>query len=210
MLYFERKFERKGFKFIIGVDEAGRGPLAGPVVAGAVLLKNRRFKNRIIDSKKLSPLQRQKAFSEIIKKSIFNIGLINEKIIDRINIAQATRLAMESAIKGLIQKLKRINRGPGSFKESIYILVDGNVKLNIQYPYVNIIEGDNRSRSIAAASILSKFIRDHIMCSHASSYPQYGFRRHKGYPTRLHKMALKRYGPTDIHRLSFLKNYKRI
>lgn len=205
MLYYERKFKGKGFEFIIGVDEAGRGPLAGPVVAGAVLLKNSRFKNRIVDSKQLSPSQREKAFFEIINKSVFNIGIVSEKMIDRMNILQATRVAMESAIRGLICKLDCLNKENQLLKQKICILVDGNVKLNIEYPYVNIIKGDCCSRSIAAASILAKFIRDRIMSLQDRLYPHYGFSRHKGYPTRIHKMALKRYGPTVIHRQSFLK-----
>ena len=197
MLYYERKFKRKGYTLIIGVDEVGRGPLAGPVAAAAVTLKTVRFKNRIDDSKKLSPLQREHAFGEIINKSVFGIGIINEHIIDRVNIAVATRMAMEQAISGLIDKLK------ANHKNNIHILVDGNVKLNIDLPFTNIIRGDSKSKSIACASILAKVIRDRIMSLYDKIYPQYGFLKHKGYPTKEHRTALKRFGPSLIHRTSF-------
>ncbi len=210
MFYFERKFKSRGFKFIIGVDEAGRGPLAGPVVAGAVLLRRVRFKSKIIDSKKLTPLQREKAFLEIIRKAVFNIGIVNERVIDQLNIQEATRLAMEHAIDGLILRLNRTDKGSRKEKKKICILVDGNIKLNTRYPYVNIIKGDNRSKSIAAASIVAKFMRDGIMSLYSRLYPRYGFLKHKGYPTRMHRMQLEKFGPTQIHRVSFLKNPKRL
>lgn len=182
---------------IIGVDEAGRGPLAGPVVAAAVALKTNRFKNRIDDSKKLTPLAREKAFLEIIHKSVFGIGIINEKIIDAINILEATRLAMEVAIGALIKKLK------SQKKKFIHILVDGNVKLNIDFSYTNIIAGDTKSKSIASASILAKVTRDRIMSLYHRIYPEYGFLQHKGYPTKLHRQTLNRLGPSLIHRMTF-------
>jgi ribonuclease HII len=197
VLYYERKFKRKGYNLIIGVDEVGRGPLAGPVMAAAVTLKTVRFKNRIDDSKKLTPSQREHAFGEIVNKSVFGIGIINEKVIDRQNIAVATRMAMEQAISGLIDKLKPNHR------KHIHILVDGNVKLDIDLPFTNIIRGDSKSKSIACASILAKVIRDRIMFLYDRIYPQYGFLRHKGYPTKEHRTALKRFGPSLIHRTSF-------
>jgi len=197
VLYYERKFKRKGFSLIIGVDEVGRGPLAGPVMAAAVNLRTTRFKNRIDDSKKLSPSQREHAFGEIINKSIFAIGIVNEKVIDRLNIQVATRMAMEQAISGLIEKLKSNHRG------RIHILVDGNIKLEMDLPFTNIRKGDSRSKSIACASILAKVIRDRIMSLYDRIYPQYGFLKHKGYSTREHRLALKRFGPSLIHRTSF-------
>ena len=197
MLYYERNFKKKGYRLIIGVDEAGRGPLAGPVVAAAVALKTARFKNRIDDSKKLTPAGREKAFLEIIHKSVFGIGIINEKIIDSINILEATRLAMEVAISALIKKIK------SQKKKFIHILVDGNVKLNIDFSYTNIIRGDAKSKSIASASILAKVTRDRIMSIYDRIYPEYGFLQHKGYPTKIHRQALKRLGPSLIHRMSF-------
>ena len=198
MLYYERKFRKRGYDLVIGVDEAGRGPLAGPVVAAAVALKTARFKNRIDDSKKLTAHAREKAFSEIINKSIFGIGIVNEKIVDRLNILVATRIAMEQAITAVTDKLKHHHR-----QQRIYIIVDGNVKLNINLPYTNIIRGDSKSKSIASASILAKVTRDRIMFLYDRIYPQYGFSQHKGYATKMHRIALKRFGPSLIHRMSF-------
>lgn len=182
---------------IIGVDEAGRGPLAGPVVAAAVALKSSRFKNRIDDSKKLTPLAREKAFLEIIKKSVFGVAIVNENIIDRINILQASLLAMEQAILTVIKKIKsRKNK-------RIHVIVDGNMNLNIDFPFTGIIRGDSKSLSIASASILAKVTRDRIMCLYHDVYPQYKFKQHKGYPTKEHRRILKKIGPSPIHRKSF-------
>ncbi|MBI5145020.1 MAG: ribonuclease HII [Candidatus Omnitrophica bacterium] len=197
MLYYERKFKRKGYDLIIGVDEAGRGPLAGPVVAAAVALEEAHFRNRIDDSKKLSFNQRENAFREILLKSIFGIGIINEKVIDEVNILVATSLAMEGAVLALLGKIKT----PSSCR--IHILVDGNVRLNINYPVTNIIKGDSRSKSIACASILAKVTRDRIMSLYGRIYPQYGFSQHKGYPTEKHKEVIKKLGLSQIHRKSF-------
>lgn len=182
---------------IIGVDEVGRGCLAGPVVAAAVLLKNKTFKNRIDDSKKLSPLQRQKAFPEIIKKSIYGVGVVGEKTIDRLNILVATRIAMEKAIAVLLKDLK-----PKTTKR-IRVLVDGNVNLKIKFPFTNIIKGDSKSKSIACASILAKVTRDRMMVAYDKVYPGYGFWQHKGYPTAAHRLAVNKIGLSSIHRLSF-------
>lgn len=197
MLYYERKLKKRGYDLIIGVDEAGRGPLAGPVVAAAVALKKMRFRNRIDDSKKLTALNRQKAFCEIINKSIFGIGIVNENIIDRLNIQKATRLAMEQAIYSLINKIKS-KKSP-----RIYVIVDGNLNLNINLPYTKIVKGDCKSKSIASASILAKVTRDCIMELYDKVYPQYRFTKHKGYPTREHRTILKKLGPSLIHRVSF-------
>jgi ribonuclease HII len=196
-LYFEKKFKKTGYNLIIGVDEAGRGPLAGPVVAAAVSLKTNRFKNRIDDSKRLTAQQRENAFGEIMCKSIFGLGIVNEKIVDNLNILVATRIAMEQAIAELVRKLKKQRR------QQIHVIVDGNVKLNVNFPFTNIIRGDSRSKSIACASILAKVMRDRIMCIYDKIYPKYGFFRHKGYPTKKHRIALKRFGPSAIHRVSF-------
>lgn len=198
MLYYERKFKKKGFKVIIGIDEAGRGPLAGPVVAAAVYLKTNRFKNRIDDSKKLTPAQRESAFSEIVAKSIFGIGIVSEKIIDRINILQATYLAMESAVGQLIEKFNSLKL------EETHILVDGKgVKLKLNFPVTSVTRGDSKSKSIAAASILAKVTRDRIMSAYDKVYPEYGFLEHKGYPTLDHRIALGKFGPSLIHRRTF-------
>lgn len=208
MLYYERKFKNKGYNLVVGVDEAGRGPLAGPVVAAAVTLKQARFKNRIDDSKKLTSLARERAFLEILDKSVFGIGIADEKIIDRVNILVATRIAMEQAIESIIDKISLLScRWPKRtvYKHRrIYIIVDGNITLNTALPYAGIIKGDSKSKSIAAASILAKVIRDHIMKLYDRIHPQYGFIKHKGYPTKEHRAVLKRLGPSTIHRKSFL------
>jgi ribonuclease HII len=196
-LYYEKKFRKKGFKLIIGVDEAGRGPLAGPVVAAAVALKNPSFKNYIDDSKRLTPALREKAYLEIIEKSVFGIGVINEKIIDHLNILTATRIAMENAVIQLLDKIKSYK------KKNTQVLVDGNVKLDTDLAVTNIIKGDSRSKSIACASILAKVTRDRIMSLYDKIYPQYEFQKHKGYPTQRHRLALKKFGPSRIHRMSF-------
>lgn len=196
-LYYERKFKSQGFDLVIGVDEAGRGPLAGPVVAAAVALRSSRFRNRIDDSKKLTARSRDKAYSEIIKKSVFGVGIVNERVIDRVNILVATRMAMEEAVASAIEKLKAFPRN------RIHIIVDGNITLNTAFPCTAIIKGDSKSKSIASASILAKVTRDRIMVFFDKLYPQYGFKKHKGYPTREHRDVLKKLGPSLIHRTSF-------
>ena len=197
LLCYERKLKKRGCDLIIGVDEAGRGPLAGPVVAAAVALKTTSFKNRIDDSKKLSLNIRQKAFEEITRKSIFGISVVSEKIIDRINILQATRLAMRQAVISLTKKIAGLD------SLNIHVIVDGNMSLELNWPSTDIIRGDGKSKSIAAASILAKVTRDRIMREYDLIYPEYGFSRHKGYPTESHREILNRIGPSAIHRKSF-------
>ncbi|MGD0336959.1 MAG: ribonuclease HII [Candidatus Omnitrophota bacterium] len=197
MYYYEKKFKKQGYSIIIGVDEAGRGPLAGPVVAAAVTLQNSRFINRIDDSKKLTATARERAFREITRKSIFGIGIIDEKIIDRINILQATCMAMKVAVGSLTAKIS------SSKHKRIHIIVDGNLRLEIPFPYTCIIGGDGKSKSIAAASIIAKVTRDRIMNEYHKLYPEYGFAQHKGYPTAGHRDVLRKIGPSKIHRKSF-------
>ncbi|MCM8762949.1 MAG: ribonuclease HII [Candidatus Omnitrophica bacterium] len=197
MLYYERRLKSQGVDIIIGVDEAGRGPLAGPVVAAAVYLKKNNFKQRIDDSKKLTPLQRQKAYQEIFSNSLFGIGIVNEKIIDKLGISLATSKAMKEAIEKVIDKLKLKN------KKRIHIIVDGFVDLKVKYPFTNIIKGDSQSLTIACASILAKVTRDRIMCMYDKVFPQYNFSQHKGYPTTSHIKAIKKFGPSPIQRLTF-------
>lgn len=197
MFYHERRLKAKGYNFIIGVDEAGRGPLAGPVVAAAVALKTSRFKNRIDDSKKLTQQQRINAFSEIVKKSTFGIGIISEGVIDRLNILVATQIAMAQAVTNLISKLKQDK------KRKIHIIIDGDVKIDTDAPYLNIIKGDTKSKSIASASIIAKVTRDRIMSIYDKIYPEYGFKQHKGYPTKMHRDKLDEFGPALIHRKTF-------
>lgn len=172
------------------MDEAGRGPLAGPVVAGAVIVKDYKFKERIDDSKKLSAKLREKAYPEIFQKSIVGIGVVDEKTIDRINIYQATKKAMQIAISNL--KL------PPDF-----VIVDGKMKIATKCPLKCIVGGDSKSLSIAAASIVAKVTRDRLMVEYDKIYPQYGFARHKGYGTKSHMEALSNHGPSPIHRFSF-------
>ena len=172
------------------MDEAGRGPLAGPVVAGAVIVKDFHFKERIDDSKKLTAKKREKAYREIFEKCDVGVGIVDEKIIDRINIYQATKRAMQIAILNL--------KIPPD-----YVIVDGKMKIATKCPLKCIVGGDSKSISIAAASIIAKVTRDNLMIKYDKIYPQYGFARHKGYGTKYHKAALKDHGPSQIHRFSF-------
>jgi ribonuclease HII len=198
LLRHEKRLGRAGYRLIAGVDEAGRGPLAGPVVAGAVILKGFLFRERIDDSKKLSERKREKAFAEIMDNSFVGIGIVGEKTIDRINIHRATKRAMEIAVSNL--------KVPPD-----YIIVDGRMNLKTRCPNEPIVSGDSKSMSIAAASIVAKVTRDRLMVEYHSKYPQYGFARHKGYPTCSHKEALKNHGPSPIHRFTFhpVKSLKR-
>ncbi len=199
MLGYERKLKLKGYDLIIGVDEAGRGPLAGPVVAAAVLLNDFRFIHRIDDSKKLTPAQRKNAFFEIKSKSLYAIAAVGHKKIDQINILQATILAMQKAIGQLVKQLTRREL------KRVFVLIDGNMRFKLNLPYQSIVGGDGKSLSIAAASILAKERRDQMMCAYHKIYPQYEFIKHKGYPTQLHRDILKEKGPVAIHRKSFLR-----
>ncbi|MDO8525662.1 MAG: ribonuclease HII [Candidatus Omnitrophota bacterium] len=186
----EKRLNSLGHSLVAGVDEAGRGPLAGPVVAGAVILKDFGFTCEINDSKQLSRKKREIAYKEILEKSVVGVGIIDEKTIDRINIYQATLKAMRMAVKNL-------NIPPD------YVLVDGRMKLITKCPVKCIVKGDSKSMSIAAASIVAKVTRDRLMRKYDKQYPQYGFAAHKGYGTRLHMETLKKFGPSPIHRLSY-------
>jgi ribonuclease HII len=196
LLYYERKLKKQGYDLIIGVDEAGRGPLAGPVVAAAVALKTTRFKNHIDDSKKLTAANRSKAFPEILKNSFYGIGVADERLIDRINIFQATRRAMHDAVSSLIAGLKEAPK-------HAHVIVDGRMRLDLGLPSIDIVRGDSLSKSIAAASIIAKVVRDSIMNDYDKIFPQYGFAKHKGYPTKGHRAALRRFKASSIHRKSF-------
>ena len=190
LLSHERRLSRSGYKLIAGVDEAGRGPLAGPVVAGAVILKTTDFTCEIDDSKKLSAKKREKAYLEISEKAYIGIGIVDERHIDSINIYQAT-------IKAMLLSIESLPVHPD------YVIVDGCMKLFTKCPIKCIVGGDSESLSIAAASIIAKVTRDRIMEKYHEAYPQYGFSRHKGYPTIAHKKALTLHGPSPIHRRSF-------
>lgn len=186
----ERRLKERGWKAVAGVDEAGRGPLAGPVVAGAVILKTHDFSSVIDDSKRLTKSSRERAYDEIFEKGVVGIGIADEKVIDEVNIYQATRRAMSQAVSNL-------NALPD------YIIIDGNIKLDSNHPQKSIVRGDSKSISIAAASIVAKVTRDRIMDELHELYPQYGFKQHKGYPTKSHKAALALHGPCPIHRRTF-------
>lgn len=193
---YESAILKEGFERVGGVDEAGRGPLAGPVVAAAVILKKADFKSRIDDSKLLSASGREKAYYEIIQNSFFGTGIICEKIIDTVNILGATRLAMENAIYSCAHKIKEVN--------GLSFLIDGtNIALDIPYKFQCIIGGDGKSLSIACASIIAKVTRDRIMQIYDKIYPDYGFSRNKGYGTPEHTRAIEKFGASPIHRRSF-------
>lgn len=199
MLHYEKELKLKGFDYIIGVDEAGRGPLAGPVVAAAVWLKRYEFVQRIDDSKKLTPAKRLAASIEIKSKSLYAIESVSHMKIDQVNILQATILAMQKAISKLAKQLD------ASVLKRTFVIIDGNLRLKLDLPYRSIVGGDGKSLSIAAASILAKVWRDELMIAYHEVYPQYEFIKHKGYPTALHRSILKKIGPTAIHRKSFLR-----
>lgn len=179
-----------GFSRIAGVDEAGRGPLAGPVVAAAVIFPaNSRFEG-LNDSKKITPKKREPLYEEIRGVADVGVGIISAAIIDDINIFQATRLAMKEAVENLVKK-------PDC------LLVDGKIKLDLPYKQQGIISGDAQVASIAAASIIAKVTRDRLMIKYHDQYPQYGFDSHKGYGSKKHMEAMREHGLSPIHRRSF-------
>lgn len=193
MLDYEKKYQGK---VIAGIDEAGRGPLAGPVVCAAVImpLEEDKINQDINDSKKISAKKREKLYDFIINTAIsYSIIEIDEKTIDEINILNATKLGMKKA-------LETLNVQPD------IVLIDA-VKIDTQIKQDNIIKGDALSYNIAAASILAKVYRDNLMINLESKYPEYGFAKHKGYGTKQHIENLKKYGKCEIHRNSFIKNF---
>ena len=190
----EAQLHSDGFQLICGVDEAGRGPLAGPVCAAAVILPQGFLPNGLNDSKKLSEKKREILFPQIREAAVsFCVAFATVEEIERENILQATFLAMNRAIAGLVPQPE-------------LALVDGNRSREILIPSRCVIGGDGKVASIAAASILAKVSRDHLMRQLAEEYPQYGFEKHKGYGTKAHYEALKKYGPCPAHRMSFLKS----
>lgn len=193
MWEFENKHYAEGYMHVCGVDEAGRGPLAGPVCAAAVILPANIEIPGLNDSKKLSDKKRRELFPIICEKAVaFGIAFADHKEIDNINILQATYLAMERAISALSVKPE-------------FALIDGNRAKDFGLPVETVVGGDGRSASIAAASILAKVTRDDYMLKLADSYPGYGFEIHKGYGTKAHYAALQELGPCPIHRMTFLK-----
>ncbi len=191
MRHFEERARLRGFKCIAGCDEAGRGPLAGPVVAAAVIFSDDYVNAAIQDSKKLTPLKRERLFTVIEKTALsIGIGIVEPAVIDRINILRASLLAMEKAVLTL--------SSPPD-----YILIDGINTIDVPVAQESIIRGDSLSISIAAASIIAKVSRDHIMDDYHARYPLYNFIKNKGYGTREHREAIKSHGRCKIHRKSF-------
>ncbi len=192
---YEIEAQNKGYKFVCGVDEAGRGPLAGPVCAAAVILPEDCVIEGLNDSKKISEKKREMLFDVIIEKALaYSIAYGTLEEIEEYNILQATYIAMNRAIEGLNIKAD-------------FALIDGNrVPKDIKIPCQTVVKGDSKSFSIAAASILAKVTRDRLMLEYDKKYPEYLFGTHKGYGTKAHYEAIKQHGVCEIHRLSFLKN----
>jgi len=190
----EKKLWGKGFKRVVCLDEAGRGSLAGPVVAAAVsIIANCKLQiANLKDSKKLTPKKREEFFKILTKHPNieWGVGRVSEKVIDKINILEATKLAMIKAIK----KLKR---------KPDFLILDGNFTIDLGIPQKPIVKADEKVFSCSAASIIAKVTRDRIMVRYHKKYPRYGFNKHKGYPTKLHRKMLAKYGPCKIHRRSF-------
>ena len=194
LLRYENELLAKGITLIAGMDEAGRGPLAGPVAAACCIPDLNVIFDEVNDSKKLTEKKREKLFDLISDTSVAqSVVLVDEKTIDEINILNATKQAMNSALWSLLPTPQ-------------YLLVDA-VKHDFGVPYKAIIHGDALSYCIAAASVLAKVTRDRIMLSYAEKYPEYGFEKHKGYGTAHHIEMLKKYGPCPIHRKTFIKNF---
>ena len=189
--YFEKEATRRGCRDIAGIDEAGRGPLAGPVVSAAVILPISFHDAEVTDSKKLAPGKREQLFEKIYAKAVtVGIGIVDPIEIDRINILQASLLAMTMAVKNL-------DPHPD------FLLIDGTFSITSDLPQKPIPKGDSLSISIAAASIVAKVTRDRLMLRYHHYYPQFDFPRHKGYPTKAHKEAIRQFGYSPIHRKSF-------
>ena len=189
-LGFETVLHREGFRLVAGVDEVGRGPLAGPVVACACLIPEPIQLDGIRDSKSVTPQARQRLCREIASRTLIGIGVVDVPEIDRLNILNASLLAMRKAVLALPVTPD-------------FILVDGIFKIDLPIFQMPVIRGDAQLVSVGAASIVAKVTRDGMMVLYDEEYPAYGFRRHKGYPTEVHIAALEEYGPSPIHRMSF-------
>jgi ribonuclease HII len=191
---FEKEIRAKGFKLVAGLDEAGRGPLAGPVVAAAVVLPPRVRLPGVDDSKKLSARQREEVFSLLQKRvSAIGVGIVEAEEIDRLNIHRASLKAMEKSVAAL--------PCPPD-----YLLIDGLFTLNLPLAQKAIVKGDQKCLSVAAASIVAKVTRDRIMIAYHQEYPEYNFARHKGYGTKEHLRAIEKYGRCPLHRLTFRRD----
>lgn len=195
MLQIENSLYKSGYNFICGVDEAGRGPLCGPVVAAAVILPKDECIEGVNDSKKISEKKREKLYDEILlKATAVGVGICDVDVIEKVNILNATKMAMKQAIDNL-------NLTPD------YVLIDGNQMIDIKIPANTVVSGDAKSESIAAASIIAKVTRDRMLIKWDKDYPEYGFAKHKGYGTKRHIEAIEKYGLTKIHRPSFCKKF---
>lgn len=189
----ENELIDQGYKSICGVDEAGRGPLAGPVCAAAVILKPNDIIEGVNDSKKLTEKKREMLYDIIKERAVsYSIAFATVEEIEELNILNATMLAMKRAVEGLSVPAD-------------YAIIDGNKTPKLQIPCNYVIKGDAKSMSIAASSILAKVTRDRLLLEYAEQYPEYQFEKHKGYGTKAHREALLEYGPCPVHRLSFLK-----
>ena len=198
MFDYENKYKNLGYNFIAGMDEAGRGPLAGPVACAAVIMPLDDIIEGVNDSKKLTEKKREGLFDKIIEKAIaFKVVFVDEKTIDEINILEATKKGMEECIKGL-------------FVKPDFVLVDAVRGLKIDVPNLPIIHGDALSYNIACASILAKVSRDRLMVELDKDYPEYNFKKHKGYGTKEHIENLKKFGKCPIHRNTFIKHFVEI
>lgn len=195
MWNIEDTLANQGYSLIAGVDEAGRGPLAGSVYAAAVILPHGMMLEGLNDSKKISEKKRERLYEDIKANALcYCVATATAEEIDELNIRNATYVAMNRAIDGLLKKAE-------------YVLVDGDCIKDCEYPHECVIKGDAKSASIAAASILAKVERDRYMLEMAQKYPQYSFEKHKGYGTALHIAALKEFGPCEIHRKTFIKKF---
>ncbi|MDP2741817.1 MAG: ribonuclease HII [bacterium] len=195
----EKKLWKMGYKYVVGLDEAGRGPLAGPVTATAVVI-NSKFKiidSGVNDSKKLTPKKREEIYNFFKEHPNvkWGIGVVSEKVIDKINILEATKLAIKKAIKDLEKKIDITVGG--------FLILDGNFAVNSDIPQKSIIKADQKVFSCALASIFAKVRRDRMMEKYHKQYPQYGFNKHKGYGTAYHFKMIEKYGPCKIHRKTF-------
>ncbi len=201
LLSYERELWKQGYKVVVGLDEAGRGPLAGPVVAGAVFISQYpKFRAQgDFDSKKLTPQMRDELYEILTNhpEIQWGIGKVSEHVIDTINIFEATKLAMNRAVASLGRKLQKKNLKPD------FLILDGNFLLDLALAQKAVIKADTKIFSCMASSIIAKVTRDRIMRKYHREYPEYGFDRHKGYGTKLHVAMLERYGPCEIHRKSF-------
>ena len=195
MLEIEASLCEKGYKLVCGVDEAGRGPLCGPVVAAAVILKPGQMIDGVNDSKKISEKKREKLYEDIMANALaVGVGMSDVDVIEDVNILNATKLAMKQAINNL--KI-----------QPEYVLIDGNQMIDITMDAETVVSGDAKSESIAAASIIAKVTRDRMLLEWDKEYPEYGFAKHKGYGTKAHIEAIGKYGLTPLHRKSFCTKF---